>query len=212
MRAFKLACGLAVGLAAAVSWAGVYQGGSAAPTPETAESAEQETFNYYEVEASSLEELRHEVYTRGPHDRTSNQRFAGWTSWQIRWWIDHHVTDAGCHVSKAITQTHVTYTLPHWANASHASLDLQQSWHRFVTALKEHEFGHGRLARELGGRIQLAIENLPPQPTCQTLNREASLLANRMIWEDKEQEAYDRRTGHGEKQGAAFPRILVRAD
>ena len=212
MRAFKLACGLAAGFAAAVSWSGVYQGGSAAPTHGPAETAEPETFNYYEVDARSLEELRREVYTRGPHDRASNQRFAGWTSWQIRWWVDHLFLDSGCHVAKATTQTHVTYTLPHWRNASDAPLDLQQSWHRFVSALTEHEYGHGQLARELGGRIQIAIEGLPPQPTCQALNREASLLANRMIWDDKEQQAYDRRTGHGEKQGAAFPRVLVRAN
>ncbi len=211
MGTIRLACGLAIAVAGMVSWLGVYQTGVAAPTAPVGVVTAKESFKYYDVSGKTLDDLRRDVFARGPYDAIKGQRFAGWTSWNIRWWLDYQTVSEGCAVGQAATETHVTYTLPRWKDAAKAPIELQESWARFSGALTEHEQGHGHLARELGARIKTAIERLPPQPTCEQLNRHAGDLAHRMIWEDEEQEAYDRRTGHGATQGASFPRILVRA-
>lgn len=211
MGTIRLACGLAIAVAGMVSWLGVYQTGVAAPTEPTGTVTSKETFKYYDVRGKTLDDLRRDVFARGPFDAVKGQRFAGWTSWNIRWWLDYQTVNEGCAVGRAATETRVTYTLPRWTDAAKAPIELQESWARFSGALTEHEHGHGHLARELGARIKIAIEELQPQPTCEQLNRRAGDLAHHMIWNDKEQEAYDRRTGHGATQGAAFPRVLVRA-
>jgi predicted secreted Zn-dependent protease len=211
MRKLSLACGLAIALAGIVSWMGMYQGGNAAATTGVMSVAELETVNLYDVRGQTLDELRRDVFSRGPFDRIKRQRFAGWTSWQIKWWLDHETDDTACSVTAARTETHVTYTLPQWSEEDHAPADLQRAWRRFITSLIEHEQGHGQLARELGDRIRIAIEQLPPHPDCGELERQANALAHAMIRDDRTQEAYDLQTGHGERQGAAFPRLLVRA-
>ena len=211
MHKFGLVCGLAIALAGAVSWMGMYQGSIAAPTTGLMAVADLETVHYYDVKGRTLDELRGDVFSRGPYDQFKGQRFAGWTSWQIKWWLDHRASQDSCRVVSARTETHVTYTMPRWSDERQAATDLQQAWRRFVDALIDHEKGHGRIARQLGERIKIAIQALPPRATCRDLEQQANTLAQAMIRDDKEQEAYDRRTSHGEKQGASFPRLLVRA-
>ena len=201
---------LTVVFAAAVTLVGVQSGGVAAPMSGHGSSRALETIKYYDVSGSSIEELRRDVFSRGPYD-SNGRRFAGWAEWRIQWWFDRKQVPQGCAVARAVTETHVKYTLPRWIDADEAPLELQDTWNRFVEALTLHEQGHGKLARELAADIEFAIQSLPPEPTCDELDRKVNALANRMIREDKSQQAYDLMTGHGRTQGAAFPTVLVRA-
>jgi len=211
MTRIALAAVLTVAFGAAMSFVGIHSGGVAAPTSNIGSTRAVERAHYYEVRGSTLEELRKDVYSRGPYDKAKGQRFAGWTEWRIKWWFSRHNVPQGCAVGKAVTETEVSYTLPRWVDADRASPEVQSTWKRFVEALTLHEEGHDQLARELAERLELAIQDLPPEPTCEELDIRVNELANRMILEDREQEEYDRRTGHGHTQGAAFPSILVRA-
>ncbi len=211
MNRVWLICVLTVVFAAAVTLVGVQSGGLAAPITGLGSSKAQEKVKYYEVRGTTLDELRQDVFTRGPFDRNKGHRFAGWAEWRIQWWFDSREVPQGCAVDNAVTETHIEYTLPRWVDEAAAEPELRDSWRRFVDALMLHEEGHGRLARELAERIEFAINSLPPEPTCEELARKVNELANHLIREDETQEAYDRETGHGETQGAAFPSIVVRA-
>lgn len=206
-----LAAALAVLVAATVSVLGAHSGGFAAPASQLVSGKAVEKTNFYHVSGTTLDELRDQVFTRGPYDRGKGLRFAGWTEWRIKWWFDQKDTPQGCAVDKAATEVHVSYTLPRWTDEDRASPEVRQAWKRFIDALTLHEEGHGQLARELGDRLRFAMESLPPEPDCDQLDDRVNELANRMIMEDKEQEEYDRRTGHGQTQGAAFPSIMVHA-
>lgn len=170
-----------------------------------------ETVRHYEVRGITLDALRNDVFSRGPADSRKKQRFAGWTDWEIRWRFAYVETAESCRVQTVSTEAHVTYTLPLWVDRPKASTALQDAWDRFSGALIEHEKGHGQLAHKLAKRIESAMRQVPPQPTCTELERRINELGSRMIDEDGEQEAYDKVTGHGETQGAAFPRAIVRA-
>ena len=208
MRKNWVALVLTVAFAATMTLLGLGPGGSAAPTSSSDRSKARETIKYYDVRGTTIEELRHEVYSRGPYDSTG-QRFAGWAEWRIRWWYDREQVPQGCKVSRAVTETDIEYTLPRWVEAANAPEELRETWNRFVEALTVHEQGHGDLARALAAEIELAIRNLPPEPTCEELDRKVNELANRMILEDRTQEAYDLATGHGQTQGAVFPDAVV---
>lgn len=211
MKKIWLASVPTVVFAAAVSFLGINPGGIAAPTTGLGSAKAIEKVNYYHVRGTTLDELRKDVFSRGPLDKAKGQRFAGWTEWRIQWQFDRRNVPQGCAVEKAVTKTEVDYTLPRWTDADHAPPEVRETWNRFLEALTVHEEGHGQLARELAERLEFAIQSLPPEPTCEELDARVNELANRMIMEDKEQEEYDRRTGHGHTQGAAFPRVLVRA-
>src|SRR5690606_22966323 len=204
MRRNWVAVVLTVAFAAAMALMGLGPGGSAAPTSSMEMSKAQETIKYYDVRGSTIEELRREVYSRGPYDSTG-QRFAGWAEWRIRWWFDREQVPQGCKISRAVTETDIEYTLPRWVDADNAQPELRKRWNRFLEALTLHEQGHGELARALAAEIEFAIRNLPPEPTCEELDRKVNELANRMILEDRTQEAYDLVTGHGQTQAAVFP-------
>src|SRR5690606_7711506 len=208
MRRNWVALVLTVAFAAAMALMGLGPGGSAAATSSMEMSKAQETIKDYDVRGSTIEELRREVYSRGPYDSTG-QRFAGWAEWRIRWWFDREQVPQGCKVSRAVTETDIEYTLPRWVEAANAPEELRETWNRFVEALTVHEQGHGDLARALAAEIEFAIRNLPPEPTCEELDRKVNELANRMILEDRTQEAYDLATGHGQTQGAVFPDAVV---
>ena len=208
MRKNWVALVLTVAFAATMTLLGLGPGGSAAPTSSSDRSKARETIKYYDVRGTTIEELRHEVYSRGPYDSTG-QRFAGWAEWRIRWWYDREQVPQGCKVSRAVTETDIEYTLPRWVDAANAPEELRETWNRFVEALTVHEQGHGDLARALAAEIEFAIRNLPPEPTCEELDRKVNELANRMILEDRTQEAYDLATGHGQTQGAVFPDAVV---
>jgi|GEM_PF-623625 predicted secreted Zn-dependent protease len=208
MRKNWVALVLTVAFAATMTLLGLGPGGSAAPTSSSDRSKARETIKYYDVRGTTIEELRHEVYSRGPYDSTG-QRFAGWAEWRIRWWYDREQVPQGCKVSRAVTETDIEYTLPRWVEAANAPEELRETWNRFVEALTVHEQGHGDLARALAAEIEFAIRNLPPEPTCEELDRKVNELANRMILEDRTQEAYDLATGHGQTQGAVFPDAVV---
>ncbi len=212
MKKVWLAGTLTAGFAALMSLVGTHSGGIAAPTTGLGNSKAIENASFYEVSGASLEELRTDVYARGPYDRHKGQRYAGWAEWRIEWRFERDMGPKGCAISDATTETHVDYTLPRWADAHRAPPEAQESWNRFIKALTLHEEGHGQLARELAQRIEVALRSLPPEHTCTALDQTANGLARRMIAEDKTQEEYDRLTGHGHTQGAAFPAILVRAD
>jgi predicted secreted Zn-dependent protease len=200
---------LAIGsmLAQTASLAARAEGGAIMTVPV---SGSTETTIHYDVHGGTLEQIRADVFQFGPYDESSGQRFAGWTAWSIHWHYDVHAMAAGCRIENVTTQTEITYTLPRWVDEARAPADLQQAWRRFNAALVEHEKGHGRLARELAQRIERAMSATPLQPSCEELEEEVNALGTRMIVTDDRQAAYDRRTAHGEKQGAVFPRMLVR--
>jgi predicted secreted Zn-dependent protease len=193
---------------ASAAWSIARAEDGAISAPPTGGSTE--TIIHYDVRGRTLDEVRADVFQWGPYDEASGQRFAGWTAWSIQWHYDVTVDDDGCHIRDVTTSTEISYTLPRWLDEARASADLQKAWRRFHAALVGHEKGHGQLARELAGRIEKAMTLIPPKPTCEELEVEVNDLGTMMIVTDDKQAAYDRRTAHGEKQGAAFPRVLVR--
>ena len=91
---------------------------------------------YYEVYASTSQQLRSQMSLHGPRGFWANAR------WYVRWTGD-------CRLS-----VELTYTMPKWANKDLAPPALQRRWDAMIEKLWLHERGHGQFAIEAAREIE----------------------------------------------------------
>ncbi len=134
------------------------------------------------------------------------RRFAGRTDWHIEWQPCHEPIGTGCRITGVALTAHATYTLPRWANRDLTNKRLSARWDRYIKSLYEHERGHGRIALRVANHIERDLVGLANFSDCSALQIEAAQrVATVMRQGEAMQNAYDRTTGHGTKQGAVFP-------
>ena len=160
---------------------------------------------HYEIGGSSALELRAGMDRLGPKDPVYGTPYAGFTRWRIEWSYDYAST-AGCAIDGVVVAVRIEIVLPRWREARSGPRDLAAEWRRFIAALRRHEEGHAAIARRGGRRVARRLEALRTFPSCARLERAADAAAERIIEDTRRAErAYDRRTGHGDTQGARFP-------
>lgn len=112
--------------------------------------------------------------------------------------------DGVCRVEDLSVRLRLEVTLPEWTDAPAASHDLRQRWNRYIRALRIHEDGHVRRARQGGRMLMEALAGLEA-PDCERLNDLVRREAERMMGRIRDlQRDYDRDTGHGRTQGASW--------
>ena len=159
----------------------------------------------YEISGSSALELRDGMDRLGPKDPVYGTPYAGFTRWRIEWSYDY-ATAAGCAVDGVVVAVRIDIVMPRWRDARNGPAELAAAWRRFIAALRRHEEGHAAIARRGARRIARRLEALRTFPSCARLELAADAAAERILEETRRAErAYDRRTGHGDTQGARFP-------
>jgi predicted secreted Zn-dependent protease len=165
-----------------------------------------ETFDYYDVDGASAQELREDLNRRGPTDGYEHRHFDAVTNWRVRWQYTSKRTAAGCEIASVSTAVEVTYSFPRLSSDSSTPLDVRRAFARYLERLLVHEKGHAKNAIEIARRIEDGIQGLPAAPTCASLNTIANSLGQSLIKEANQLDIeYDARTDHGRTQGARFP-------
>jgi len=165
-----------------------------------------ETFNYYDVDGATAEDIRADLNRRGPMDSVEHRRFDAVTHWYVRWRYDYRNVTGGCNIASASTNVDITYSFPRLLAASKAPEDLRQTFSEYLKRLLVHEKGHAQTGIDIAARIEDGIRRLPTAPTCVALADQADRLGHSLIKEANQLDiAYDARTGHGRTQGARFP-------
>jgi predicted secreted Zn-dependent protease len=165
-----------------------------------------ETFDYYDVDGASAQELREDLNRRGPTDGYERRHFDAVTNWRVRWQYTSKRTAAGCEIASASTAVEVRYSFPRLSSDSSTPLDVRRAFARYLERLLVHEKGHAQNAIEIARRIEDGIHGLPAAPTCASLNTVANSLGQSLIKEANQLDIeYDARTDHGRTQGARFP-------
>ena len=120
-------------------------------------------------------------------------------NWHFRWWEEG---DGRCRITGNRTRLSAEITLPRLTTADPA---VRQRFDRYLTALKDHEMEHVRIARDAAQRIDRGILALPTMPSCRQLEQAANDLGQRLLRQatDAEREM-DRLTRHGASQGASL--------
>lgn len=157
----------------------------------------------YRVTGSTAAELRQSIWDEGPE--VDGRSWSGYTTWHVRWRYDYATVSGECRMQTVDVSFRSRVRLPRWDPPDDADPRLVADWRAYVAALREHEYGHrdigARAARDILHRLRsLRLDR------CDGMEERANTLAHRILDRYREREdAYDRRTNHGERQGAVWP-------
>ena len=173
--------------------------GTIAPGAATAAPTEQVATRTYRVTGSTEAQIRASI------DANRTGDYDAETRWFIDWSYTSVVRDGSCRVKTWKTHTRINFTYPRWIVPSDATSALRAKWTRYMSRLRLHENGHAAIGRGVARKIQATLR-ATTAPTCATLDRTLGTTVRRHFAAGNAADrAYDRRTKHGEAQGAVFP-------
>ena len=173
--------------------------------PAAAEPKVTESFNYYDVSGSTVQELRADLNRKRPTDK-DGKHFDAFTRWYIRWHYDYQTGSNQCAIASVSTTVNVTITFPRLSETADTPGAVNQAFADYRQKLLLHEKGHAQNAIDTAKRIDDGITALRPLGTCAGLGQAANSLGYSLIEAANQWDIdYDRRTRHGATQGARFP-------
>lgn len=173
--------------------------------PAMAESTVRREVRYYEVRGTTAAAIRESLNQAGPVG-SDGERWDGYTRWSLRWRLQLADDAGGCRVMAVETAVDIETTLPRWDEPPRADRGLARRWQKYLSALTEHEDGHGRIGEDTAAAIRRSLVRLPAEPTCAEMSQAANVTAEQAVHDAALRERqYDRETRHGATQGARFP-------
>jgi predicted secreted Zn-dependent protease len=156
---------------------------------------------YYEVNASTANQLDEQLRFRGPFDEEAGVPFASETDYRVN-------IQGVCNKDGSITgtgQATVKYTYPKWKPPKNATPELIKQWDTYIKNLETHEKGH----EEIGAYIakQMIEEVLKIQVSdCNIIDKKIKEIEEKYQKKiEDEFKMYDLETNHGVNQGAEWP-------
>ena len=127
------------------------------------------------------------------------------TAWQTRWsYGASRATTLGCEARLPVIEVTIRYTMPRLASDSGVSLEEMLEWRRHSASLWRHEEGHGLRALRAATEMRDSLSRLRA-PDCEALRLVAARAMDAVMRKHRAlQDAYDARTAHGARQGAAL--------
>lgn len=153
--------------------------------------------SFYDVDGADAAALRQAMDAAGPVDPRAHRRFDALSSWHVNW---HWPSDGqgGCDVSRVALTFRASVRMPLLVHPLRLDADTADAWGRYITALAVHEAGHVRHAYDHIGAVAAAIRSAG----CADANARGDAALDALARYDVD---YDRETGHGATQGAAWP-------
>jgi predicted secreted Zn-dependent protease len=161
------------------------------------------TTNYYSVAGATLREIQASLRSNRPWKSTAEND--GYTRWHVEW--NFAVNPAGnkCRLTSFSTRTTVAITLPRWVAPTNATAEVRGAWQRYITALGQHEAGHGQMALAAAAEMQKRVKESSEDADCTALKQKINSLGQSIIEQYRARDQqYDERTRHGETQGAVL--------
>ena len=157
----------------------------------------------YLIEGDTASELQLQMKRLGPFDQLEGKRFAGNTSWNVRWnYMMAPQPDGRCRLQQVAITLQVTMTLPDWQPRHRADRLLQSHWPAFLAALTNHEMGHRANGVQAAFAVRDALAAVAPAESCQQLGDTANAVAKAAMESRQGADVeYDRQTEHGVRQG-----------
>jgi len=164
-----------------------------------------ETYEYYEIQGRTEQEMRCQMTENGCTWKDGN-KYDSVTSWKFDWNFDHIRTEQGCSADAFSAAVAINFRYPRWQRPTDAPQSLIHKWESYIENLVIHENGHRDMAVEAAAELNNVVAGLPPAPTCAELDKRIQMLCSSRIKKlNADAKVYDATTGHGVKQGALFP-------
>ena len=155
-------------------------------------------YSYYDVNAGRGN-LYEQILAAVPA-RPGGGALVGNTVWEIGWEPVMEQTDSQCQFTGINIDLDIDISLPRLVRSS---VKQRRAFDRFITALREHELGHAKIATTTAQQLEREVMAIPPGPDCASIEAKADAAWD-ALWQratDGEKE-YDRITEHGKTQGA----------
>src|SRR5260370_13306448 len=92
-----------------------------------AEPKVSETFDYYDVSGSTVQELRADLNRHRPADK-AGKHFDAVTRWYIRWRYDYQTGSDQCAIAGVVTTLNITITFPRLSPAAATPCSVKQAF------------------------------------------------------------------------------------
>lgn len=156
-------------------------------------------WQHYPVRINQAETLA-QALDRSSPIRSRGLVYHATTDWQVQWRFWWQNANEGCVIKRVRTEVSVQIQLPQLVAGTAAQ---QTEFADYLDALTLHEAGHQQLALDAAEAIDLALQQFPVAGSCAALETDANALGQQLLQRFREREYdYDRRTNHGQTQGA----------
>ncbi|MFD1197162.1 DUF922 domain-containing Zn-dependent protease [Brucella gallinifaecis] len=153
------------------------------------------TFNYYNINGKTAEDLDKALSRSGPFLKKTGQHHPG--AAEIR--FDAKVRygratgDRACKVQDVYVNVYAKVMLPRWKQRRKAGPELALIWDTLYQDIRRHEESHIVIARSHASEMERQIKALRSQKDCATLRANIDKVTDRlMIAHDKAQEYFDK--------------------
>lgn len=155
-------------------------------------------WNYYDVNATSLSEIRRAIAAEGP--RSGGRTWGAVTSAALSWRWEYYRGNLGCELRDVRVRVRTTITYPRWNPTGEPDSAVVAWWSQYNAGLAEHERGHAQLAVKAGAEIVKALDGMSGG-NCDALSIRAGEVTRRINTAMRQQQVdYDLTTQHGGTQ------------
>lgn len=164
-----------------------------------------EEYEYYYVNPNTRADILTSLKENSPIHENGKIMYGSSNSdvkWNLKWKHNSQI----CWITSVNTKVNTTYTLPKLIEGGSGIDDFWANWY---PNLLTHERGHHKLAIDAAEEIERTIRKMPSFSTCDLLEKNANNIVLESINKLRRlQKDYDKRTNHGETQGASGASIF----
>lgn len=164
-----------------------------------------EEYEYYYVNPNTRADILTSLKENSPIHENGKIMYGSSNSdvkWNLKWKHNSQI----CWITSVNTKVNTTYTLPKLIEGGSGIDDFWDNWY---PNLLTHERGHHKLAIDAAEEIERKIRKMPSFSTCDLLEKNANNIVLESINKLRRlQKDYDKRTNHGETQGASGASIF----
>ena len=164
-----------------------------------------EEYEYYYVNPNTRADILTSLKENSPIHENGTIMYGSSNSdvkWNLKWKHNSQI----CWITSVNTKVNTTYTLPKLIEGGSGIDDFWANWY---PNLLTHERGHHKLAIDAAEEIERKIRKMPSFSTCDLLEKNANNIVLESINKLRRlQKDYDKRTNHGETQGASGASIF----
>ena len=164
-----------------------------------------EEYEYYYVNPNTRADILTSLKENSPIHEGGKTMYGSSNSdvkWNLKWKHNSQI----CWVTSVNTKVTTTYTLPKLIEGGSG---IDSFWDNWYPNLLTHEKVHHKLAIDAAEEIERTIRKMPSFSTCDLLEKNANNIVLESINKLRRlQKDYDKRTNHGETQGASGASIF----
>lgn len=142
-----------------------------------------ERTKYFIVTGTTLEELDRDLSRKGPLMSATGVRHPGATEVKFDGRVIYKPGERTCAVASTALSLSLVMTLPKWTGPKSASATTAIVWKTLADDISRHEADHARIAKMYVKKLESAVRNIQPLPTCEAMEARVNAVSARYLAE-----------------------------